>query len=559
MPPGTDTPDNVYAAFRNAAQNYPARTFLRVLPETARAYGIEPGDHRYENTLSTVDALTLTYRSAGYRYGQRVALLLENRPQFFHHWFALNALGVSVVPVNPDLRAAELRHIFSLAEPVLAVAIQSRREDLSRAADSAGVKCPVVALDGPIPSCVADSIQSEPSAQSQNQPAVHSADIHASTEAAMLFTSGTTGLAKGCVLSNEYFLQCGHWYSTTGGLMALEAGVETMLTPLPLFHMNAMACSTMAMVMLGGTLCLLDRFHPNTWWQAVRESRATCLHYLGVMPTLLMQAPESHAERDHTVRFGFGAGIDPELHAAFGTRFGFPLIEAWAMTETGNGAVIAATHGERRVGSSNIGRPADDVEIRVVADSGENAAANEPGELLVRHAGENPHFGFFSAYHKDQQATADAWQNGWFHTGDIVRRDAQGYVTFVDRKKNVIRRSGENIAAVEVESTLIRHPRVAAAAVCAVPDDVRGDEVFACVVTEPASDPDASTLASEITTWLLGELAYYKAPGFLAFVDALPLTATQKIQRGELKALALAILARNDAVDVRALKKRNAI
>ena len=163
--------------------------------------------------------------------------------------------------------------------------------------------------------------------------------------------------------------------------------------------------------------------------------------------------------------------------------------------------------------------------------------------------------GFFAAYFKNPEATNEAWEGGWFHTGDVVRQEPDGSMFFVDRKKNVIRRSGENIAAVEVESTLMRHPTIKAAAVAAVPDAVRGDEVFACLVVEGAGTPE---LAREISEWCLTQLAYYKAPGFIAFVHELPLTATQKIQRGVLKTLAAELAIKPETVDLRHLKKRSA-
>ena len=325
-----------------------------------------------------------------------------------------------------------------------------------------------------------------------------------------------------------------------------------MITPLPIFHMNAMAFSFMAMVAVGGCLTALDRFHPRSWWDSVRRSRATCLHYLGVMPSMLMGAPPHEEDRNHSVRFGFGAGIDPKLHAPFEDRFGFALTEAWAMTETGAGATICANREPRNVGTSCIGWPQDTVEARLVDDSGADA---DQGELLVRHAGPDPRKGFFAGYFKNPDATDEAWEGGWFHTGDIVRRAAYGTMYFVDRKKNVIRRSGENIAAVEVESILARHPAIAGVAVAAVPDEIRGDEVFACIIAKDAPSPE---LAHEITTWCLTQLAYYKAPGYIAFVEDLPVTATQKLQRAVLKTRAAELLKDPQTIDTRHLKKRSA-
>ena len=225
------------------------------------------------------------------------------------------------------------------------------------------------------------------------------------------------------------------------------------------------------------------------------------------------------------------------------------------MTETGAGAEVAASSEPRHIGTRCFGRPGAELEMRIVTDGGNDTAINEPGELLVRHAGAAPRYGFFREYLKDTEATAEAWRDGWFHTGDVVCRSVDGSLRFVDRKKNVIRRSGENISAVEGEGVLMQHPAVKQVAVAPTPDPVRGDEVFACVVI--ASDAIAgATLAEDIVRWSLSRLAYYKAPGYVAFVPAVPLTSTQKIQRGGLKELVAASLGASSCIDTRALKKR---
>jgi len=532
----------VYEVFCDTAARWGKNPFLCVLPETAEAYGIPAGELSYADALVQIDRLRDAYAAAGYGHGHRVGLLLENRPAFFLHWFALNALGVSVVPINADLRAAELEYLIGHSELILAVALPGRHAGLQEAAQRAGRPLHTAGADDAPPPALAP-------APLAGQP------LGAATECGLLYTSGTTGRPKGCILANEYYLQCGKWYATIGGLCTLREGRERMITPLPVVHMNAKAVSTLAMITTGGCLIVLDRFHPKTWWDSVRRSRATVVHYLGVMPAILMKAPAGPDDRKHDVRFGFGAGVERSLHGAFEERFGFPLIEAWAMTETGNGAVIGATKEPRYVGTSSIGTQEPEVEVRIVADDGQDAAIGAPGELLVRRAGANPRFGFFAGYLKDPQATDEAWAGGWFHTGDLVRRDADGMIRFVDRKKNVIRRSGENISAVEVETILLNHPLVKTVAVAAVPDAIRGDEVLACIV--PESMPgDMPAAARELVQWSLGELAYYKVPGYVVFVDALPLTTTNKIQRGEMKKLAPGYLGQPNCVDTTALKKR---
>jgi acyl-coenzyme A synthetase/AMP-(fatty) acid ligase len=377
------------------------------------------------------------------------------------------------------------------------------------------------------------------------------------TECALLYTSGTTGRPKGCILPNEYFLWAGHWYAGLGALCEIRPGAERMITPLPLTHMNALACSITCMLVTGGCRGAVDRFHPATWWDSVRESRATVMHYLGVMPALLLAAPAAATDREHGLRFGFGAGVNPRHHAAFEERFGVPLIEAWAMTETGCGAVVVANREPRQVGTACFGRPEDRIEYRLVDAADRDVPAGEPGELLVRHGGARPGFGFFAGYLKDEEATREAWRDGWFHTGDLVREDDAGQLHFVDRRKNMIRRSGENVSAMEVEGVLLQHPAVAAAGVTAAPDELRGDEVLACIVPGPgfaAGDP--GRLARSIVEFCLGRLAYYKSPGYVAFCATLPLTPTEKIQRGQLSELGRRLLAEGKCVDTRDMKKR---
>ena len=530
----------VFSRFVATAAAYPDQPFLNILPETADYYGIGAGEISYGTMLGRVRTRQKSLAAAGFGKGTRVGLLLENRPEFLEIWLAANSLGASVVPINPDLRRAELEYLIDHSEMAAAFVLPERRAEVIAAALSGGSSMVPVTPDEPV----------RPLLRMAQVPT----DPDSTLEAALLYTSGTTGSPKGCVLTNEYFLHSGDWYRDSGELITLRQGEERMLTPLPVFHMNAMSVSVMAMITVGGCLTMLDRFHPSTWWDSVRRSGATCLHYLGVMPAMLMKAPESPQDRQHSVRFGFGAGAPGELHGAFEERFGFPAIEAWAMTETGSGGVISAHREPRKIGTSCFGRPTPDVEIRIVDEQGDDIATDMPGELLVRRRGDNPRYGFFKEYLKNPEATLEAWQGGWFHTGDIVSRDADGDLHFVDRKKNVIRRSGENIAAVEVETILANHPAVRQVAVAATPDAVRGDEVAALVVVD---DPARTEMTAEdIVRWSLEQMAYYKVPGWIAFVTELPRTPTEKILRAALKTLVAEKMSGGEFHDMRSFKKR---
>lgn len=539
---------SVYQRFAATAAERPQADGLWVESVTAAAYGIAPGGIRWCDAAAEVDRLRQGYAAAGYGHGHRVALLLENRPAFLYHWLALNAIGCSVVPLHADLRAAELEYLVGHSESVLAVVLPGRVADLWAAARAAGQACAAVSHEAVGRERLPRAPMPGPRA---GQP------VGLTTECALLYTSGTTGRPKGCRLSNDYFLRAGRWYAQLDGVCGVRPQAERIITPLPLNHVNAMAFSAMVVWTAGGCLVQLDRFHPTTWWNSVRESGATILHYLGVMPALLLSAPVSHADRTHGVRWAFGAGVDRRNHAAFEERFGLPLIEAWAMTETGAAACIMANHAPRQVGTHCFGKPAPFVEVRLVDDAGQDVPAGEPGELLVRAAGPDPRAGFFSGYLKDEATTEEAWAGGWFHTGDVVRADERGLLYFVDRRKNVIRRSGENISALEVESVLNQHPAVKAAAVAATPDPVRGDEVLACIVPrEPVPASEREATARSLVDHALQRLAYYKAPGYVAFLESLPLTVSQKIQRGQLKELARALPGQAHCIDTRGLKKR---
>lgn len=472
----------VFTAFEQTARAHGAKPFLHVPPEDVEL--------TYAQAYERIDQIAQRYAKRGYGPGHRVALRLPNGSAFLLHFLALNRVGASVVPLNPDYRPAELDYVLGHSEAALVV-------------DAASL----TAFDPP--------------------PAPRPAGA---SECALLYTSGTTGKPKGCLLSNFYFLNVGRRYVEEGGLCALRFGEERLITPLPLFHMNALAVSTTAMILTAGCVVQLDRFHPRAWWPDVVRSAATIVHYLGVMPAILMKQPPSPDERAHRVRFGYGANANPADHAAFEQRFGFPLVEAWAMTETGGGALVAASREPRHVGTRCIGKPPDDLEVKIV---------EETQELLVRQRGADPRRGFFSGYLKDEQATAEAWRDGWFHTGDCVRRGADGALHFVDRRKNIIRRSGENIAALEVEAALASHPAVGQVAVIAKPDELREEEVMACVVLNSGHSANEATALS-LQNWCLTRLAYFKAPGHVAFLDELPVTSTNKVQKARLADFALA-------------------
>ena len=536
----------VYAEFLKTGEQVSSRAFLHIPRQATREYDRGPIDYTYAQALQAADILSEQYARAGYGYGQRVAVMLDNRAEFFLHFLALNKLGASVVPVNSGFLPQEIAYVINHSDACLVLCLPRYQGKVQTALAGRDTAIPIADTESmsQLPSCAAGPAAGTPDRE---------------TEVAVLYTSGTTGTPKGCMLNNEYFTCMGQWYADIDGYCRLAYGKERMLTPLPLVHMNAL-CSMMAMIMSGGCIIQLDRFHASTWWETVREANATCLHYLGVIPAILLNRPETADDNlGRQVKFGFGAGVDPKHLQRFEERFGFPLVEGWAMTETGTYVCITANTEPRHIGTRCIGRAPDVIEYRLVDEEGNDVGAGEPGELLIRAKGDNPRKGFFSGYYKNPEETAKVWEGGYFHTGDVVRISEDGSFHFVDRRKNIIRRSGENIAAVEVENVLFQHPAVANCAVTPIYDETRGEEVGVCIILDETAVPEQTpgeAVARSLYDFCHERLIYFKVPAWYMFVTELPMTASQKLQRGEIKTLAGRLVQEGHCFDLRARKRK---
>ena len=532
--------------FFEAALRYADKPFLAVPANPARSYAPQGLAWTYAQTASMVRGLMERYAEAGYGVGHRVGLLLENRLEHFLHKLAMNALGVCCVPLNPDHRPQEMAYVVGHAQLDLVVVLDSLLPLLQQALSLGSPRPAVVRLQ-----------EAEQPLPPPRRPAT-STVVESASVASLLYTSGTTGRPKGCVLSHRYELAAGHWYATRGGLITFGEACERIYNPLPVFHVNASVFSFYCALLKGNCQVQTDRFQPSRWFTEVHESQATVVHYLGVVVPMLLNQPEHALERDHRVRFAIGAGVDPQRHAAFEQRFGYPLIEIWGMTEYVR-AVFDADE-PRQVGTRAIGRAQPGLEVRVASDAGDDLPDGTPGELLVRHSAATPRKDAFSGYLHDEAATEHAWRGGWFHTGDIVVRDPDGLLHFLERRKNIIRRSGENIAAAEVEAALQTHPAVAQAAVMAVKDDVREEEVLACVVLKPghtATSDESDPLVRALFDHCNSLLSYFKTPGWLFFTDEIPTTGTQKVQKHQLFADGVDPRTSPGVIDLRHWKKRD--
>jgi crotonobetaine/carnitine-CoA ligase len=302
---------------------------------------------------------------------------------------------------------------------------------------------------------------------------------------------------------------------------------DVMLTAQP-FHYIDPQWNVAAGLMSGAELVVLDGFHPSSFWAKVRQHRVTYFYCLGAMPTLLLRMPPDPLDREHRVRVVQCSGIPPALHRELEQRWGVGWHEAFGMTETGADLRVTDVDHDELVGTGCLGGPVSYRQVRIADAADQPVPAGTPGEIQLRGPG------MMDGYLDDPRATAAVLRGGWLHTGDLGRMDAAGRVYHVGRLKDMIRRSGENVAAREVEEVLLTHPRVTLAAVTAVPDELRGEEVKAYYVASDATP-------QELADYCRARLAAFKVPRFWQPADDLPRTDSQRVAKAELAGLSGAV------------------
>ena len=295
---------------------------------------------------------------------------------------------------------------------------------------------------------------------------------------------------------------------------------DVMLTAQPFYYIDPQ-WNVAAALLAGATLVILDGFHPSSFWAKVREHQVTYFYCLGAMPTLLLRMPPDPADRDHRVRVVQCSAIPPALHATLEERWGVPWYEAFGMTETGADLRVTDADHDELVGTGCLGRPAGYRRVRIADATGQPVPPGETGEITLAGGA------MMDGYYDDPAATARVLRDGWLHTGDLGWQDESGRVYLAGRLKDMIRRSGENVAAGEVEEVLLTHPQVRLAAVTAVPDELRGEEVKACYVADGATPADLARYCGE-------RLAAFKVPRYWQPAADLPMTDSERVAKHRL-------------------------
>jgi crotonobetaine/carnitine-CoA ligase len=346
------------------------------------------------------------------------------------------------------------------------------------------------------------------------------AAVAPSALAAIMYTSGTTGRAKGVEVTHGH---AGRFAADWIDAVRFERE-DVLLTPLPLFHTIARTLGVLPTLMLGAQICVVPRFSASRFWDEVRRFDPTVVHGIFGMVPILLNMPARPDDRSHRVRSFY---IGPSgLSAAFEERFGIEVIEVYGATETGI-VTVFEPGGEHRPGSCGRANAAT-YEVDLFDEQDRPVADGEVGEFVVRP---RQAWTMLTGYYGRPEETVEAFRNLWFHTGDYGRRDDDGFFYFVDRKKDAIRRRGENITSSEVERAVNAHPVVAENAVIAVPSELGEDEVMACIVLHPEAEVDFA----EMIRFLDQRLPYFMVPRYLEVVERLPKTANEKVQKVELR------------------------
>ena len=496
----------------------PGKTFVEI---GGAAYSY--GDFR-DGVLRTA----AMFRELGVGRGDRVCLLMPNCIEYLYCWFGLSELGAISVPINTAYRRDETAYILNDAGAVALVADSSLADVAGAAADLApGIRHRIVR--GPEPDdndAPAAGWTPFRDAFAAASPGVAPSEVTPDDVSMLVYTSGTTGNPKGVMVTHRMYVAAGqgfaHWTQATPD--------DRFFTCLPFYHANIQYYSTMGALAAGATLVIVDRFSASRFWGQVREARATVVNFIGMMMPVLAKNPPLPDDADNTVRLFYGSpSFSPEFLAEFQARFATDIIVGFGMTETCYGTIEGI--GEpRRAGSSGRPRQHPDPRfgntVRIAdAETGLPVGTNVVGEITIKNPAVMP------GYWRNDEQNRETLRDGWLYTGDLGRLDDDGFLYFVDRKKDIIRRRGENISSQEVENVIKSNPSVLDCAVLAVPSELGEDEVKAYVTPRPGAEVDPE----EVARWCAENLAYFKVPRYWEVRPELPRTPSLRVRKDVLR------------------------
>ena len=484
----------------NAARQWPQRSFLRV----------EGLDVTFAAFEDQVLRLAAGLKARGLRPGDRLSVFMENSLACVHTWFAANLVGAIWAPTNTGFRGPGLLHALEVIDPRLIVVDEEHVTRVEAALPKSSEMIVHPASQRPKDYASLSDAYTAPRFDDPFR-------ASPSEISALLFTSGTTGRSKACMLSHGYF-------NVAGTIFAREMEVvadDVLYCPFPLYHLDATALTTIPALLTGACAAIGRRFSGSHFWAEVRGVRATIIDYMGATLAILQKQTPSSDDHDNPVRVAWGVPATEQARA-FEKRFGLKTVVPYGSTEAN---LCAVQRPSRTYPAGSCGQAAEEFEIRIFDPKTDaECPASIDGEIVVRATA--PH-ALFSGYYGMPDATSAALRNGWFHTGDIGHKDAEGNLYFVGRSKDVIRRRGENISPFEVEEVLLRHPGIRLCAVFGVPSALSEEDVKADLVLNPGH----SVTEAEIAAFCAGLLARFQVPRYYEILDDLPRTPTGKVEK----------------------------
>ena len=464
------------------------------------------------------------FLALGVKHGDKVALMLPNCAEFLYAWFGLNKIGAVEVPINVALKGAGLAYQIDQSDSVVLVADTEYVDRLEGVVEELKTVNHVVFLehaegDQPPPDWKGFERLTFPElmGHSSDSPDIK---VHYSDLATILYTSGTTGVSKGVMFSNHY------WYDIWSESVQYSRYTEddVLYTGLPFFHGNAQGITIGPAILADAKAVIVERFSASRLWDDCRRWNCTEANYIGgIIPILLKQNPQED-DGDNPVRLMVGAAAPADEWHAFQERFNTKLLEVYGMTECY--CCLVSPYDEPRAGS--CGKAITGWDVQIVDDDNNECEPGSLGEFIARS---NKRFVGTTGYYNKPEATLDLFDNGWIHTGDLGRMDEDRYFYFVDRKKQAIRRRGENISSFEVESVVSSHPAVLESCVVGVPSDLGEEEVKAVVVLKD----DLVATEEELIRWCEPRMAYFAIPRYIAIRSELPKTPSERVEKFKLK------------------------
>jgi len=470
----------------------------------------------HENVYRTAN----WFKQLGIGKGDRVCVSLPNCPEFLYIWLGLSCMGGIIVPINIAYKENESDYVLKNSEPV---ALVGNRETLGVMkniySSLPGLKYVISVERDENDLGTLDFMSFKKENPQLEEISILSGDDISS----IMYTSGTTGPPKGVMVTHRAYVCCGQGYTYWAGITEKDR----LYTCLPLYHANAQYYSTMGSLAAGGSLVLINRFSASRFWDQIRHYEATIFNFIGAMLIILMKQSESPQDRQHRVRVAYGTpALDKELQDHFEERFGLTVLTGYALTECPFGT-IQPLKGVRKPKSIGLPRyhPEFINRVLVVDEEGHELPPNQVGELIIKNPTVTP------GYFRNPEETNKILRDGWLHTGDNGFRDEEGYYYFVDRKKDVIRRRGENFSSLEIEEVLNAHPKVLESAVIGIPSEFSDEEVKAYIIPKDG----VVIRPAEIFDWCEKRLARFKVPRYLEFRESLPNTPTHRVEKYRLR------------------------